>query len=124
MKFKEILGTISPAYGIATGKGVIGDLADKGLLGLGPREIASKAQERNERKEREPAEREAMAKAAMAKEQKAAAEKANYLSAARVPTGGLEGYKATGLKSGGKVKSASARADGCAIKGKTKGTIR
>jgi hypothetical protein len=30
----------------------------------------------------------------------------------------MEGYKA--LKSGGKVKSASSRADGCAIRGKTK----
>lgn len=28
-----------------------------------------------------------------------------------------------GMKSGGKVKSASARADGCAVKGKTRGKI-
>jgi hypothetical protein len=31
-----------------------------------------------------------------------------------------EAYKDAGYKSGGKVKSASARADGCAIRGKTK----
>jgi phage terminase Nu1 subunit (DNA packaging protein) len=112
------IGDFSPAIGIATGKGAFGDLADKGLLGIAPRMIASKAQEKDERKGREASEREAMAQAALAKEQKAAAAKVNYLSAARVPTGGLEGYKP--LKSGGKVKSASSRADGCAIRGKTK----
>jgi hypothetical protein len=116
MAFK--LGDISPLAGIMTGKGMIGDLADKGLLGIGPQMIASKAQEKTEKKSREASEREAMAQAALAKEQKAAAAKANYLSAARVPTGGLEGYKP--LKSGGKVKSASSRADGCAIRGKTR----
>ena len=31
--------------------------------------------------------------------------------------------KAVGMKSGGKVSSASKRADGCAIKGKTKGRM-
>jgi hypothetical protein len=116
------LGDISPLAGIMTGKGAIGKMADQGFLGLGPRMIASKAQEKTERKGREAAEKEAMAQAALAKEQKAAAAKANYLSAARAPTGGMEGYK--GYKKGGKVSSASARADGCAIKGKTKGTIR
>ena len=34
-----------------------------------------------------------------------------------------EAYEYAGYKKGGKVKSASARADGCAIKGKTKGTM-
>jgi hypothetical protein len=29
----------------------------------------------------------------------------------------------TGMKSGGKVSSASARADGCCVKGKTKGKM-
>jgi len=112
------LGDISPLAGILTGKGAIGKMADQGLLGLGPRMIASKAQEKDERKVREASEREAMAQAALAKEQKAAAAKANYLSAVRGPTGGMEGY--SGYKKGGKVKSASARADGCAIRGKTK----
>lgn len=32
-------------------------------------------------------------------------------------------YVASGMKKGGKVSSASKRADGCAIKGKTKGRI-
>jgi hypothetical protein len=117
------LGDFSPAIGIATGKGAIGNLADKGLLGIGPRMIASKAQEKDEAKAREAVQAEADKAAAIQKEKKAAARE-NYLSASRVPTGGMEGYKATGFKSGGKVKSASARADGCAIKGKTKGAIR
>jgi hypothetical protein len=34
-----------------------------------------------------------------------------------------EAYKDAGFKKGGKVSSASARADGCAIKGKTRGRI-
>ena len=34
-----------------------------------------------------------------------------------------EAYKYAGFKKGGKVSSASARADGCAIKGKTRGRI-
>lgn len=36
--------------------------------------------------------------------------------------GGFESYKP--MKNGGKVSSASKRGDGCAIKGKTKGTMR
>lgn len=34
-----------------------------------------------------------------------------------------EASRTTGMKSGGKVSSASRRADGCATKGKTKGTM-
>jgi hypothetical protein len=61
-------------------------------------------------------------KTADMKEKKAAAEKAKYISAARVPSAGMEGgYK--GYAKGGKVSSASKRADGCAIKGKTKGRM-
>jgi hypothetical protein len=111
------LGDISPLAGVLSGEGAIGKLADKGLLGLGPRMIASKAQEKDEAKVRQAEQAEAEKSAAMEKEKKAAAME-KYVSAARVPTGGMEGYK--GYKKGGKVKSASARADGCAIRGKTK----
>jgi len=34
-----------------------------------------------------------------------------------------KGLKMLGMKSGGKVSSASSRADGCAVKGKTKGRM-
>lgn len=112
------LGDISPAAGVISGKGALGKMADKGLLGIGSRMIASNAQEKDEAKVREAAEREAQAQAAMAKEQKAAAAMNEYRSTVSKPFGGMEGYKA--LKSGGKVKSASSRADGCAIRGKTK----
>lgn len=114
------LGDISPLAGVVSGKGAFGKMADKGLLGIGSRMIASNAQEKDEAKVREAAEKEAQAKAAMAKEQKAAAAMSNYRSAINKPSGGMEGYKASGFKSGGKVKSASARADGCCIRGKTR----
>jgi len=90
---KKLLGSLSPAYGIATGEGIIGKLADKGLLGLGPRMIASGAQrDREERKAR-----------------------AGALPSVEVPS--------AGMKKGGAVKSASKRADGCAQRGKTKGRV-
>ena len=91
MSFKKIMGTLSPAYGVATGEGAFGQLADKGMLGLGARMIASSAQEKDEEKKRKAAE------AGMAPS---------------VPT--------PGMKKGGKVSSASKRADGCAIRGKTR----
>jgi hypothetical protein len=94
MSFKKIMGTISPAYGVATGEGAFGQLADKGMLGLGARMIASNAQERDEEKKR--------------KAEEAAA--AGAAPAPGTPT----------MKKGGSVKSASARADGCAIRGKTR----
>jgi hypothetical protein len=94
MSFKKIMGTISPAYGIATGQGMIGELADKGMLGLGARMIASSAQERDEEKKRKAAEAAATGTA----------------PAPGTPT----------MKKGGKVSSASKRADGCCIRGKTR----
>jgi hypothetical protein len=97
MSFKKILGTLSPAYGVATGQGLIGQMADKGMLGLGARMIASNAQERDEEKKRKAAE------------------------AGMVPDQG--GAAPMPMKKGGKVSSASKRADGCAVKGKTKGRI-
>jgi hypothetical protein len=38
---KKVLGSLSPLYGIATGQGLIGKLADSGMLGLGPAMIGS-----------------------------------------------------------------------------------
>jgi hypothetical protein len=42
---KKVLGSLSPIYGIATGQGMMGKLADSGMLGLGPAMIG-----RNRRK--------------------------------------------------------------------------
>ena len=46
------LGDISPVAGVISGKGAFGDLADKGMLGIGARMIASNAQEKDEEKKR------------------------------------------------------------------------
>lgn len=85
MSFKKIMGTLSPAYGMATGEGLFGQAV--GALPMIAKEI------RDDRKE---------------DKERAAMEAAQ---SGRVPAG---------MKKGGKVKSASARADGCCIRGKTK----
>jgi hypothetical protein len=117
------LGDISPLAGIMTGEGMIGKLADKGLLGLGPRMIASKAQEKDEAKAMQVAQAQAQAKEAEAKalEAKKKRPMRSRPQQSSGMGGGMEGYKA--MKKGGKVSSASSRADGCAIKGKTKGKM-
>jgi hypothetical protein len=114
MGFKDVLKAVSP----------LAMVADKNpdvlrAFGIAGNAAANKLENREDDKQME-VERQAQVAAAQAKEQKAAAARANYISNVRNTTGGLEGYKASGLKKGGKVKSASARADGCAIRGKTK----
>ncbi len=110
------LGDISPLAGVLSGEGAIGKLADKGLLGLGPRMIANRAQEKDEAKERAAMEQ---AKEAEAMQKQKMVAKARRSSPQQAGTEG--GYK--GYAKGGKVSSASKRADGCAIKGKTKGRM-
>jgi len=110
------LGDISPLAGIMTGEGAIGKMADKGLLGLGPRMIASRAQEKDEGKER--AAMEQAKQAEMMQKQKMAAKSARQRPQKAGTDGGYKGYA-----KGGKVSSASKRADGCAMKGKTKGRM-
>ena len=94
MKGKDILGTLSPVYGMATGHGLFGK--DVGLLPM----IAGNLRDKREEKKR----KEAMG----------------------IPDAGAP-ETTPAMKKGGKVKkyakggSASKRADGCAIKGKTRG---
>lgn len=92
MGFKSIMGTISPAYGAATGEGMLGKA-------LNPEKAAENAREERMRNE-------------------AAAEQANNERQAAIAAQ----YRG-GMKKGGKVSSASSRADGCAIRGKTKGRM-
>jgi hypothetical protein len=90
------LGDVSPLAGVITGKGAFGNLASSGALGIAPALIADKAQDKT------------AAKLALAEE---AAKKEEAVAALK---------KATGMKKGGSVGSASKRADGCAIRGKTR----
>jgi hypothetical protein len=80
------IGDVSPLAGVMTGKGLMGELAAKGGLGLLPAGIARDAQSDDEEKRKK--------------------------QAAGAP-----------MKKGGKVSSASSRADGIATKGKTRGTM-
>ena len=97
MGFK--LGDVSPVAGMITGEGMTGNLIRQGVGGVLPMMIARNAYEG---KEEEKKRKEAETKAAAA-------------TATAVP--------APGMKKGGKVSSASKRADGIATKGKTKGRI-
>ena len=80
------IGDVSPLAGMISGKGLMGELAAKGAMGLLPRAIAKDAYSDEEEKRKK--------------------------QAAGAP-----------MKKGGKVSSASSRADGCAVKGKTRGKI-
>ena len=96
MGFK--LGDISPVVGMATGEGMTGNLIRQGVGGVLPMMIARNAYEgKEEEKKRKEAE-----------------------AAAAVPAGTVP---ASGMKKGGKVSSASKRADGIATKGKTRGRM-
>jgi hypothetical protein len=91
MGIKDIMGTLSPAYGVIKGEGAFGKLAPS--LGMIPRAIAERREDKEEEK--------AKAKAALASKTTA------------------PGMK----KGGSVKSSASKRADGIATKGKTRGKI-
>ena len=84
---KELLGTLSPAYGMIKGEGLFGN-----AVGILP------AIAKDMRDDREDKKRNEAMSAAAAEEKK----------------------PATAMKKGGKVSSASKRADGIAIRGKTR----
>jgi hypothetical protein len=90
---KALMGTLSPAYGMATGEGLFGN-----AVGTVPA-IAQYIRNEEEEKKKEK-------------------EKGNKGSVGFDPNK----YKA-GMKKGGMVSSASKRADGCAQRGKTKGRM-
>jgi hypothetical protein len=87
------IGDVSPLAGMISGKGLMGELAAKGAMGLLPRAIAKDAYSDEEEKRKKQA-----------------------AGASSAPT-------TASMKKGGKVSSASSRADGCAVKGKTRGTM-
>jgi hypothetical protein len=91
---KALMGTLSPAYGMATGEGLFGN-----AVGTVPA-IAQYIRNEEEEKKKEK-------------------EKGNKGSVGFDPNK----YKAGMKKKGGKVSSASKRADGCAQRGKTKGRM-
>ena len=100
MAIGKVLGSISPLYGMATGRGAFGRgmaaMADSGLGGVAPM-IAQRARDKRR---------------------------------SGPDGGGPAMVKIDGMKKGGAVKkmakggsTASKRADGCATKGKTKGRV-
>jgi hypothetical protein len=91
-KDKSTLGSLSPAYGMMTGHGAFGQMADSGLGGVLP---SMMAEQRSKKKDGTP----------MTKEEEMATQNPQA------------------MKKGGKVSSASKRADGCAQRGKTKGRM-
>ena len=93
MGIKNILGSLSPAYGAISGEGVFGKLVDSGVGGVLP-QLLSEERKKEERDKEE----------------------------ARLAKGMKKGGKVKKMAKGGAVKSsASKRADGCAQRGKTKG---
>lgn len=90
-KSEKLMGSLSPALGMATGKGFFGKLGAAGLIpGL----------------------------ANLAKKRKKKLDGTEDLSVSVD-----EDINTSGMKKGGKVSSASKRADGCAVRGKTKGRM-
>ena len=115
MGFK--LGDISPLAGVITKEGTFGKLADSGALGIAGKFVSKHLNDdKGADAAKEAAAKEAALKEAANKEMAALA--SQYRSKQSEPTGGAEGYRS--YKKGGKVKSASARADGCCIRGKTR----
>jgi high-affinity Fe2+/Pb2+ permease len=94
---KKLLGTLSPAYGMMTGHGAFGKLADSGVGGLIPTMLAQQRRKKKDGTEMTAAE-------------EAAAPKEGMKKGGKVKT-----YAAGG--------SASKRADGCAQRGKTRGKM-
>ena len=109
------LGDLSPLAGLITKEGAFGKLADSGALGIAGKFVSKHL---NDDKGADAA-KEAALKDAANKEMAALARQ--YRPRQSEPTGGVEGYKS--YKKGGKVSSASKRADGIAVKGKTRGRI-
>ena len=52
MNEKDLMGTMSPAYGMATGRGAFGAMADAGIGGVIPSMLA---QDRKDKKQEEEA---------------------------------------------------------------------
>lgn len=103
-KEKDLMGSLSPAYGMMSGQGAFGKLADSGLGGIIPSLMAQR------RRKKDGTEM-------TAAEEAAASPKEEESSSTAMRKGG----KVKKYKSGGTVSSASKRADGIAVKGKTKG---
>ena len=96
MKGKDVLGTLSPAYGLMTGRGAFGKVADSGMAAIIPTMLS------NRRKKKDGTEMTAVEEAVVEK------------PAMR------KGGKVKKMASGG---SASKRADGIAQRGKTRGKM-
>ena len=108
MGIEDVLGAISPAFSVISGKGPYADLAQSGLGGIIPQVIANSGEEERKKKEEE--------------ERKKKAQRG--IVTPTVGAGMKKGGKVKKMAKGGAVKSsASKRADGCAQRGKTRGKM-
>jgi hypothetical protein len=92
---KKVLGSLSPAYGMMTGEGAFGKLADSGLGGIIPTLISQHRRKKKDGTAMSPQEE------------------------AMTASGGMKKGGKVKMDSGGYVKAA----DGVAKKGKTKGRM-
>jgi hypothetical protein len=121
---KELLGTLSPAYGMIKGEGLFGNAV--GVLPAIAKDMRDDRQKKKD-EDKNAAGAQAMKKGGSVNENKMMKKMGRGLTKAamqKVASKVVKGHEKRmhGMKSGGSV-SASKRADGIAMKGKTKGRM-
>lgn len=125
MSMKEIMGTLSPVYGMAKGTGLFGNAV--GILPAIAKDARDDRQKKKDEEAAKAAGTQAMKKGGSVNENKAMKKMGRGMAKAemqKVASKVVKGHEKRmhGLAKGGSV-SASKRADGCAQRGKTRGRM-